>query len=382
MKTIINLSLLVVLVFSLPALAKNSTAGDPLSLAALMIKDGHFHRAKEILAEVDTSKKNFDLKRYHLLGGISSLKTAEYDLAITHFKQAIKHGQTDEILYVYLSQAAYKKNDFAASVSYVDQAPNLKRRNINLILMKFDALKQQGKTYQAWNALNEGIEYFPQASVFPKQRIFTLIELGFYQQAAAEGLEFIKNFDATADDYIAIGTALSKANNSKLAVGFLESARLSFPNNIQASKALANHYSSQKQFYSAAKLMEPLAVADSNLLIEAAELNKLSHQYFRALFLNSRSSDQQGKLKQRLALYLQHSEYELASLMEKDLSRNKVLTDDNVRYALAYAHFKVGKYDSAEKQLSKIKDTRLFNKANQIRSIMLNCQKNLWKCRE
>ena len=380
MKIILVVALLS-LTFQTFAVTKPYSKGDLLSLAALMIKDQHFYRAQEILNNIENKKEDFDFKRFHFLQGITALKTLQYDDAIKHLQKAINLGQQDEILYVYMSQAAYQKEDYVSVVNYLDKAPLFKRKHSNLIFMKFDALKKQNKFYQAWDALNEGIGYFPQESRFIKQKVFTLIELGYYQEAAKQGLKFTKKFKPSADDYIAIGIALSKTKNSQLAEKFLEAAKLYFPNSVQTNKALANHYSLQKKYYTAAKLIEPLAIQNSSLLSEAAELNKLSHQYFRALFLNSRSSDQLSKLKQRLALFLEHDEYELASLMEKDLKRNKVLADDNVRYALAYAHFKTGKYTQAENQLNQIRNSRLFNKANQIRSIMISCQKNLWKCR-
>lgn len=377
---ILFLSLMLVWALPQPLMAKSSSEGDPLSLAALMIKDQHFYRAQEILENADTSKKKFDFKRYHTLSGITALNIEQNDKAIEHFQQAIDLGQQDEILWVYMSQAAYKKGDYAQVIAYLKNAPSMQRKHPNLLFMQYDAALKQGKNHQAWDFLSLGEGYFPKESRFLKQKVFRLIDLGYYQEAAKQGLLYTERFQPSADDYIAIGVALSKTNNAKLAARFLEAAKLRFPNDVQANKALANHYSSQKQYFTAARLMEPLANQDPELLSEAAELNKLSRQYFRALFLNSRSSNQKDKLKQRLALFLEHEEYELASLMEKDLNRNKVLEDDNVRYALAYAHFKSGKYDEAEAQLSQIRNSRLFNKANQIRSVMLDCQNNRWKC--
>ncbi len=373
------LIILLLILFSQQLMAKTSS-GESLSLAALMIKDQHFHRSQEILDTIDTEKKNFDFKRYHTLQGITALHIGQYDRSITNFNKAIALGKTDEILYVYMSQAAYRKGDYASSVRFINQAPSFKSSNKNLLFMKFDALKKQNHIYQAWDVLKEGESYFPAENGFIKQQVFMLIELGYYQAASKLGLEYVNRFNPSENDYIAIGIALSKTHNYGLATRFLEVARLRFPNNDLVSKALANNYSAQKKYYIAAKIMEHLAIRDPSLLNEAAELNKLSHQYFRALFLNSRSTNQAVKLQQRLALFLAHEDFEQASLMEKDLQRNKLLKDDRVRYALAYAHFRTGKYQLAEQQFSQITNSRLFNKANKIRAIMLDCQDNKWKC--
>ncbi len=270
--------------------------------------------------------------------------------------------------------------DYASVASYVDQAGQLKAKYPSLIFMKYEAQKNLDQPFAAWDTLKEGEKLYPENDKFVKQQVFTLIQLGFYQQAAELGLEFSKKHKLNDEDYIAIGAALSKTQNADLGAKFLEIAKLKYPDSITANKSLANHYSSQKQYYSASRLMESIAIQDPSLITEAAELNKLSGQYFRTLFLNSRSSVQKDKLKQRLALFLEFEDYEMASLMEKDLKRNKVLEDDNVRYALAYSHFKVGKYSHAEKQLNKITSTRLLGKANQIRIAIQECQKDKWMC--
>lgn len=365
-----------------PTIAKQKQPdeGEPLSLAALMIKDNHYLRAQGILESADTTKKDFDFKRYHTLSGIAALNIEQYGKAIENLEKAVDLGAKDQLLYVYLSQAAYRTEDYPSVVRYVDLAPQMKRKYASMLFMKYEAFQNMEKPFLAWDTLKEGQQLHPKNEKFIKQQVFTLIQLGFYQEAAELGLEYTRQYQPEADDYIAIGAALSKTQNADLAAKFLEIARLQFPDSVTANKVLANHYSSQKQFYSASRIMEPLAIQDPSLMTEAAELNKLSGQYFRTLFLNSRSSSQKDKLKQRLALFLEFEEYEKASLMEKDLERNKVLEDDNVRYALAYSHFKVGKYDRAESQLNQIRSTRLLNKANQIRMAMMDCRQDKWKC--
>jgi len=379
-KKIVFALLLTATSFNVQAEQKSTDKGDPLSLAALLIKDSHYHKAQLVLEETDTTKKEFDFKRYYTLFGISALNIGQYSNAVDTLQKALDHGATDQRLYVYLSQAAYRMEDFPAVVKYVDQSGQLKGQYPSLIFMKYEAQRNLEQPFAAWNTLKEGEKLYPENEKFIKQQVFTLIQLGFYQEAADLGLSFSKKFKLTADDYIAIGAALSRTQNAELGAKFLEIAKLKYPDSVTANKSLANHYSHQKHYYSAARLMETIAIDDPNLITEAAELNKLSGQYFRTLFLNSRSTNQFDKLKQRLALFLEFEEYEKASLMEKDLHRNNVLEDDNVRYALAYSHFKSGKYDLAEKQLNQIKSTRLLSKANQIRMAILDCKKDKWMC--
>lgn len=379
LRQLIVVSLLAII--SLPTLAeKNSEKGDPLALAALMIKDRHYLRAQGILENADTSNKNFDFKRFHTLSGITALKIDQYQKSIDHLQEAQSLGVKDSILNVYMAQAFYQLQKFPQVIKYVDKAPDMKEEYPNFLFMKYDAYQQMNQPLNAWDTLKEGRRLHPHNQKFIKQQIFSLIQLGFYQSAAELGLTYTQKYQLDAQDYIAIGQALSQTQSAKSAGPFLESATLKYPDNNQAKKALANYYSTQKQYYTAASIMESVAIQEPELLTEAAELNKLAGQFYRALFLNSRATDQQKKLKQRLGLFLMFEEYEKASLMERDLIRNHLLEDDAVRYALAYSHFQTGRFDQAEKQLNKIKNARLLNKANQVRSAIAECQADNWKC--
>jgi len=386
-KLIAILSILSLLAFG-QALAEEKKKGkkeDSLSLAALMIKDQHFFRAQSILEKVDieaekAKNKDFDIKRYHTLSGITYLNTQQNDKAIPHFQAVLDTGEKNQIFHVYIAQAYYKNADYLNAIKHIDLAPEQKEENANLVLMKFDSYQKLNDKYQAWDTLKEGKNLYPYDDRFPKQMVFSLINLGFYQKAAELGLAFTKEFQPDPEDYIAIGTALAKAGNTQQAGQFLEQAKLHFPNDLVANKALANYYAQNKQFYAAARIMEPIATVETELVTEAAELNKKAEQYVRALFLNARATQQGEKLKQRLALYLESEEYEMAAAMERDLRRSKILEDDNVKYALAYSMFKAGDFKSTERVLGQIRDSRVFKKANVIRSAMADCRDNKWRC--
>lgn len=387
MMHLIPILLLTLLVSINPALAEGEKKKkeDPLSLAALMIKDQHYFRAQSILEKIDpevekAANKDFDLARFHTLSGLTYLNTQQYEQAIPHFKAVLALPKAKDVFHVYLAQAYYKNGDYAEAVEQIDLAPEQKADNANLMLMKFDSYKKLQQDYRAWDALKEGEVLFPYDDRFPKQQVFILIGLGFYQQAAEVGLRFVNTFEPDPEDYIAIGTALSKAGDFKLAGQFLEQAKLTFPDDPIANKALANYYTQQKKYLAAARIMEPIAAVDNSLMTEAAELNKEAKHFARALFLNARATDQGDKLKQRLALYLESEQFEQAAAMERGLKRSKILDDDNVKYALAYAMFKTGNFKSVERILSQIRDGRIFKKANVIRSAMADCKDNKWRC--
>ena len=386
MKNIFTVLILFVSVwfFSKPVYAQK-IKDDPLSLAALMIKDQHFLRALSILEKIDPTEEtkkdaDFNAQRFYTLKGITYLNTEQYSQAIESFLEITKKPNVKPVIHTYLAQAYYKNGDYSQAIAEIDKAPSEKQKKSSLILIKFDSFNKLKRPFKAWDALKEGERLFPDDERFPKQQVFSLIEHGFYKQAAEVGIAFTQKFNPEPSDYIAIGTALSQAGDFELAGKFLEQAKLFFPDDVKANKALANFYAQKGYFYNAARIMEPIAGYDNNLMTEAAELNKKAHNFVRARFLNSRSNDQAEKLKQRLSLYLESEDYELAASMERDLKRSKVFKDDNVKYALAYAMFKSGDFEGSELVLSQIRDGRIFKNANIIRKTMNGCKENKWRC--
>ena len=62
------------------------------------------------------------------------------------------------------------------------------------------------------------------------------------------------------------------------------------------------------------------------------------------------------------------------------LSRLGLLSDENIRYALAYAYYKTGRFERAEEQLKPIQDPQLFESALQLRKAMAACREAGWEC--
>jgi hypothetical protein len=66
--------------------------------------------------------------------------------------------------------------------------------------------------------------------------------------------------------------------------------------------------------------------------------------------------------------------------MERDLTRLGLLDDEDIRYALAYAYFKNGDFESTERQLQQLTRPDLFRKAAELRSAMQDCAEDRWQC--
>jgi predicted negative regulator of RcsB-dependent stress response len=73
-----------------------------LPLAALLVGDGNYERARQVLAGVDTEDPDLDRVRYHTLSGLVALNLDELPRAVSEFRAAIDAGQTEPLIWLYL----------------------------------------------------------------------------------------------------------------------------------------------------------------------------------------------------------------------------------------------------------------------------------------
>lgn len=353
---------------------------DYITLAAKLIKDGHYDRAATILDEVDETEEGLDLVRYHTLRGLVRLQLRLYTQARESFLAAIEAGQTEKLVHVYLAQAYYGEKDFATVIEQLDLAGEASRSSVTLFQMRAQAhweLKQHGP---AIDALSAGAQKFPTDSELPRIMLFRLVELGLYQEAVSLGQEFLARDTATVEDYLAIGQALRQGKRFREARQILQTARFKYPESIDATLQLAHTYIDDGKPFTAAMLYEDAARLDPTHRLETAELYKQAKRHDRALFVNAQVTDQARKMKQRLAILLELERFEQIVAMEGRLSRLGLLADQNIRYALAYGAFKIGNYNLSEVHLKKIQDPSLYEASLQLRKAMEECKSAGWEC--
>jgi tetratricopeptide (TPR) repeat protein len=210
--------------------------------------------------------------------------------------------------------------------------------------------------------------------------VFYLIEAGLFQQAADLGRTYLGRAEPKAADYAAIGSALRQSKSYDEALLFLERARLQFPDDPAVAKALAQTWLERGETLAAAEILMQQAEHDPALLPEAAELFRRAGHAVRALAINARIPDQSRKLKQRVGLLVQLRRYEQVAGMEEALYRVGLLQDEDVRYALAYSHYKGGDFAAAEKHLQALTRPELFRKATELRRLMQDCADSRWAC--
>src|SRR6056297_4319849 len=119
--------------------AEPEEPGEPvefLSLAAVLIGDGNYQRARNILARVDTAAEDVDLARYHTLAGLVALNLDELPLAATEFEDAIAAGQSDPVIRLYLAQAYFGQTRYAETLEQLGLAGDDATRVPSVFLMR------------------------------------------------------------------------------------------------------------------------------------------------------------------------------------------------------------------------------------------------------
>jgi len=384
MKNIKHILILLCLASSLLAVnvswAKKAPKTDFISLAATMLKDGHFDRALLALQSVDLEDEETDFIRFYTLQGLAYMNLNDMVAAKDSMTQAIKSGQQDPVIYIYLAQVNYSLKAYLGVIAAVDRAGEIIREYPAMLEMKAQSHWHLKQADAAIDTLNTAQQMISNDYRFMRRKVFYLMELKLYQQAALLGQQYLNKSDGKASDFIAIGNALRLSKEYQQTLNIMEAARLKFSGNVTIAKVLAHTYIDMGKLNSGAFILEQAAQYDPALLAESSEVYRRAGRYYKALIMTSSIRDVKVKLKQRLAIYLALKRYEQAANMKKSLYRNGLLEDENIRYALAYAYFSSGQFEAASSQIDFLKEVELFKKGVELRRMMASCSEEPWQC--
>lgn len=353
---------------------------DYVALGAQLVRDGHHDRAAEVLKQVDPAAEGIDLVTFHTARGMVALEQHQPEVAAQAFGDAVAAGQTDPMIHLYRAQALFGLERYADAVAALDAAGAGVEPIAGAWLMRAHAQWMLGRRQAALDTLGQAGTRFPGNTQFQRRQVFYLVEAGLYQQAAELGRDYLARTEGRPADYAAIGSALRQAGSHDEALRFLERAALAFPDDGMLAKALAQTWLARGDTLAAAEVLGRQAEREPALLPEAAELFRRSGQRMRALALNARIADQPRKLKQRIGLLIELRRYDQVAAMEDALYRVGLLADEDVRYALAYAHYRGGDFAATERHLAALKRPELFRKATELRRLMQECGEARWTC--
>ena len=96
--------------------------------------------------------------------------------------------------------------------------------------------------------------------------------------------------------------------------------------------------------------------------------------------MNVRVDDQKAKIRQRLNFLIELERYEEAAGLDARASRLGLLDDEDLTYALAYAHYRAGHVARVEQLLVRLTRPDLYEKATALRQSIAACADNPWEC--
>jgi tetratricopeptide (TPR) repeat protein len=425
LKKIITLSVVFFLTYSLQAKETEEQTINHMEIATIMYYDGKYDKALEELQQAKDSHTKIEWDKYYNMRGLIFLKNENYQASIDAFKQAIiatkqkvyeppveeqpkreylftvfsekkneevpavkkplfdpeklRKDQIEEI-YIYLSQAYYKAEQYINAVHALDAAGEKGRASASLFTLRAECYWKADQKGAAIDALSRGAKLFPEDATLLKQKFYYFAELKLYQAAIVAAKAYMKKMPANVQEYISLAQMLQSGGESEEAIKVLEEAKLKFPSSAKVDILLGHYYNQKDMTHVTADLFEEGSYYDPIYLKEAAEMYRRNGELAHALYLNSMMTDKEEKTKQKVAIYIERGEFEKIIGLKDALDRYGLLNNDNMRYALAYAYYMVKDYDRAEAQLKKIEDDELFSKATVIRKNIEKCRSNSLEC--
>lgn len=409
---------------TLQAKEEDTPTLDHMSLATMMIFDGKYDKAQKELDAVDQSSPDFDAAKYHTMVGVLAVKKEDYQGSIAAFNQAIEATKVKKYkappkvkahkeylfsvfsdkkeepkkieeppfdaekvrqealdkLHIHLSKSYYKLKEYAKTIEALDNAGKLGQEKAALFTLRADCYWKLKEYNGALEALSKGHELFPDDATLLKQKFYYFADLKLYKAAIDASKAYMNMGKASPKEYLALAQILMSGEQLDLAIKTLEEAKLIFPDDAKLSMVLGHAYLKRDMIYVTAQLFERASYYDNNYTKEASEMYRRANDLPHALYLNAQITDKKEKLKQKVAILVEREEFEKVIGLEDGLNRYAMLSDDNLRYALAYAYYMVKDYDNAEKHFKKINDNDLFSKATLICKNIEKCKKNSLEC--
>lgn len=364
--------------FALPVNANEDV--DHIALAERLYADGHIERAQQALSRVDPALESTDLKALNMIAGLIDLHQKSYANATQRLNKAIELGEQRSLVFLGLAQSYYYQKQFAQALSALDRAHPVYGGTHAGYLMAAQCHWSLGDHGRALSVLDRGQREFSDTLPLIRQAVLYLVEIKLYHQAIIKSDALLRHTEITQSDMLAVAHALRSAGQSHQVIMFLERAQLYHPTSARLTELLAHSYLAVNKAYTAGTLFERLAHHEPKYAYEAAQSYKSAKRFVRALELNTKVPDTDKRFKQRLSILVDDGRFFEVGAMEKTLERLDLLKDDEIRYALAYAHFKAASGQRAKRHLNAIESTALLDQVSALRRSIVACEESGWKC--
>lgn len=360
--------------------AKEKAYIDHISLAALLIKDGHDERALKTLNEVDLKNEDTDFKRFYTLRALAFMHVKHYDEAVESFALALRAGHKEPIIHIYMAQSYFKLEAFKHAIASFEKVKKLLNSKPQYLAMYAECHWKLKKHEKSFEILKSASQAFPEFANFHKQRFYYLTQIKLFKEALISAQKFIKLAKKREKAYLLTASILGQAKEYDKALQILQEGKLTFAQNSDITVMLAHLYIKKGDIQAAADLFDQASIMDSKYIKEASELYRRAKKLYRALYFNAQIKDQKEKYKQRMAILLEFSDFEMIAAMEATLKRVDLIKDEDIRYALAFTLFQTGQYKKSEAHLSQLVRADNFKKSLELRKMIDSCKKSPWKC--
>ena len=348
---------------------------NPIVLAAQLARDGEISRAQSVLNGVEESEMGDKRVLYLVTKGLVHLQKKEGEQALQSFMDAessFQEGNDDvdlPTIRLYIARCLLLLERSKEALGVLEQCDQSKRATN---VLRIEAHKKEGEWGEAWSAQQQAESLFNQDIEIRIQGILISSKLGLLMEVR-DGVSFFTALEAPTEDHILrISSGLRSDGHREMAAMFLELGRHRFfSEDLWRASAVVEL--ERGEWRNAGDILAILSTKDPTYATEAAQAYLQSGDLDKALRYNSFAPRSKDKMQQRLSILLQREEYDLIPVLEQQISNWSLLSQDSVRYGLAYAHFKRGSYQEAKGLLSGISDPKIFRQAVALQRAIAQC---------
>lgn len=363
-----------------PSIHAQDEEVDFVALAKVLVKDGYYQRAERTLRKI--KKTDEDQKAViEGLWGMVELHKKKYDLALERFDRSLHLGIETREIYLYRAEAFLQTGRFNDAMVSLEKIEPEEKKKLPYFIVKAEIHWKQKEKNEAWAILNQAEALKLSRNVIGKKKFYYFLEEGLYHTATDRAFELIQDPD-NFNDVLAMGSQLRIKKQYNFSLRILQTLALIRPDKEMVALEMAQNYIAMGETYSAALILEEATRHNASLAFEAAELLRQVGKSYRAEFVNFSTLDPSKRLKQKLALYLEDDDYHSLKFMIPQLRKNRMLDDQEIRYAVAYSLFRTGDFSRSENYLNSIDQDGLFEKSIELKKEISNCQEEKWACSE
>ena len=352
---------------------------DYMSITALMLKNNYYERARSSLSKVKVEEEDVDLHKYHAFWGIILLNEQKYPEALEQLQKALTIQAENSETYLYLAEVNFQLQRYSAAIGALGKLDPELRQKLTYPLLLSKIYWAQGLKEKAYQVL-VSFDSEHSTEAIKKQMWSFLVESSLYN----ESYQFLLNHWSEWDEptLLAYMTTYQQSKQWDYAMLLLERMRWQWPESAPVVIELAQIYMKKNMKFAASLILEESARTLPSLAYEASALLLEMGYPRRALFVNMWVQDPNKSLKNRLAIYLELENYQLVSKLEPQLEQKGLLSDEELRYAMAYSHYKIGAFARAQNLLDQLSREDLFRKSVEIKKLIEDCKTEEWSCSE